>query len=438
MLDKFLRKVENRDFEACVVGLGYVGLPLLMRLAEVGVRTCGFDVDEKKVRSLREGISYIRHIPSERIVGAIETGLVRFSSQASVLSQVDAVLICVPTPLKEDHTPEMRFVESTAEMVAAHLREGQLIVLESTTYPGTTREVLKPRLERAGLVADEDFFLAYCPEREDPGNPRHPIGRIPRVAGGIGPNSLKAAAALYRLIVPEVIEVSSCEAAEASKLLENVYRAVNIALVNELKIIFEPMGIDVWEVIRASSTKPFGFQPFYPGPGWGGHCIPVDPFYLSWRARQVGEEARFIEDAGMVNTRMPQYVVKRTQEALSRGGKSLTGAKVLVLGLAYKKNVDDDRESPVYEIIDLLISGGAEVSCHDPYLKGVKPGRRHPDLVVPSVGLTAQALAAQDAVIIVTDHDCFDRGLIAEYASLVVDTRNFMDGVPMKGRLVKA
>lgn len=438
MLDEFLRKTEDGSLRAGVIGLGYVGLPLLMRLVERGINCCGFDIDEGKILSLTEGRSYIRHVDSERLKTARRSGLVRFTSEYGELAEVDAMMICVPTPLKGDRTPELKFVEATAEAVAERLRPGRLVALESTTYPGTTREVVLPRLEKSGLKVEEDFFLAYCPEREDPGNIEHPIARIPRVTGGIGPASLKAAAALYRMFVPEVMEVSSPEAAEASKLLENVYRAVNIALVNEFKIVLDSMGIDVWEVIRAAATKPFGFHPFYPGPGWGGHCIPVDPFYLSWRARTMGMEARFIEDAGWVNEMMPRFVVEKTARALEEEGRTLRGSRVLVLGLAYKKNVDDDRMSPAYEIMELLQERGAEVVFHDPFITRMRHPRAHPDIQAEWVELSPDTLEKAGAVIIVTDHDALDRRMLAGHARLIVDTRNFMDGMEVAGRLVKA
>ncbi|MBN1807952.1 MAG: nucleotide sugar dehydrogenase [Planctomycetes bacterium] len=440
LYDTFMKRLESGDLSVGVIGLGYVGLPLALTFSSRGLHVLGFDIDPSKIDCLNRGSSYIRHISSSAVSERLESGLVAFTADFDRLSEPDALLICVPTPLKDDRTPDLSFVENTARDIAGRLRNGQLVVLESTTYPGTTSEVLLPILAASGLAVERDFFLAYSPEREDPGNPDFATGNIPKVVGAVGPRSLELASALYSKIVPSVVQVSSAEVAEAAKLLENIYRAVNIALVNEMKIILDAMGIDVHEVIRAASTKPFGFQPFHPGPGWGGHCIPVDPFYLAWKARMLGREARFIEDAGWVNVLMPKFVIEKLAAALERDGKTVSGSRILVLGLAYKKNVDDTRESPAYEIIRLLLDRGAAVSFHDPNIHEMPPRRRFRDMHVPSVPLTPQTLSAADCVLIVTDHDGMDRSLIGANARLIVDTRNFMDGVPLAPgtRLVKA
>jgi UDP-N-acetyl-D-glucosamine dehydrogenase len=440
LYDKLLQRIDKNTALIGVIGLGYVGLPLCLTFASRGLRILGFDIDTKKVDALNSGSSYIGHIPAADIKKSLSDGRAVFTDDFTRLREPDAIIICVPTPLHEDRTPDLSFVINTTKTIAQHLHKGQLVVLESTTYPGTTREVMLPILENSGLKVESDFFLAFSPEREDPGNPKHRTASMPKVVGGIGEKSLRVASALYGKIVPQVVEVSSCEVAEAAKILENVYRAVNIALVNEMKIILDRMGIDIHEVIRAAATKPFGFQPFYPGPGWGGHCIPLDPFYLSWKARVLGFESRFIEDAGWINIRMPHYVVEKLSLALEEKGQTLKGSKILVLGLAYKKNVDDDRESPAYEVIELLLERGAAVSYHDPYIPQYHKPRRHPHLEVPSVPLTADTLRSADAVIIITDHDVLDKDLIAKHSRLIIDTRNFLGGVKLGPgvRLVKA
>jgi len=440
LYERLRERIENRTVLTAVIGLGYVGLPLSMTFAGRGLRVIGFDVDPGKVTALSENRSYIAHVPHEELAELRGSGRVDFTTDFRRLKDADAVLMCVPTPLKPDRTPDLSFVENTTAAVAEHLRPGQLVVLESTTYPGTTREVVLPILRKSGLNPEADFFLAYSPEREDPGNRTFRTADIPRVVGAIGPRSLELAAALYSHIVPSVVKVSSPETAEAAKLLENIYRAVNIALVNEMKIILDKMNVDVHEVISAASTKPFGFQPFHPGPGWGGHCIPIDPFYLSWKARILGVEARFIEDAGWVNVQMPHFVISKAERALAETGKTLFGSAVLLIGLAYKKNVDDDRESPAYEIMELLHERGAKVSFHDPYIPAMRRTRRHPSLAAPSIALTADVLRSADCVVIVTDHDMLDKQLIASNARLIVDTRNFLADVKLgpHTRLVKA
>ncbi len=407
-----------------VVGLGYVGLPLIRAFVAAGYRTIGFDVDQAKVDMLAKGKSPIEHIASDWIGECVKKGAFEPTADMSRLSEPDAILICVPTPLSDSRDPDLIYVEQTAEKIAAVLRRGQLVILESTTYPGTTADVLLPILAEGGLKVGEDFFLAYSPEREDPGNPTFSAEKIPKVVGGIEPNSGRLAAQLYGQAVVEVVPVSSCEVAEAAKIVENTYRSVNIAMVNELKVMFDRIGIDVWEVIDAAKTKPFGFQAFYPGPGLGGHCIPIDPFYLSWVARKHGLTTRFIELAGEINTSMPIYVVRRVQEALNDHSKAVRGSKVCVLGVAYKKDVDDARESPSFELIHLLRTRGAEVSYNDPHIPEVPHTRRWGGSDLASQELTPEFLASQDCVLIATDHSAYDYDFIVKHAPLVVDTRN--------------
>ncbi len=430
--------IERRTARVGIIGMGYVGLPLMRTFCAAGFSCLGFDIDESKVEKLNAGRSYIKHIPSSLIKRVVSEGRFRASADPKSLRECNSILICVPTPLTKTRDPDMSFVENTAHLVADHLQRGQLIVLESTTYPGTTRELVKPILESSGLRVGTDFFLAYSPEREDPGRTDHTTETIPKVVGGHEPRSLKIAAALYGAAVRRAVPVSSCEVAEAAKILENVYRCVNIALINELKLLFDKMGIDVWEVVKAASTKPFGFQPFYPGPGLGGHCIPIDPFYLTWKARQYGMNARFIELAGEINTAMPQHVVHRLTEALNEKKKSIKGAKVLVLGLAYKKDVDDIRESPSVELIELLQARGAIVDYNDPHVPRTPRQRGH-NLGMTSKKLTAAALKSYDCVLIATDHTAYDYGWIVRHARLVVDTRNAAGNVKSpRGKVVKA
>ena len=407
-----------------VVGLGYVGLPLVRTITRKGMRVVGFDIDETKVGRLNRNDSYIRSVPSSTIRKLRRQGKFSATSDFGRIPEVDAILICVPTPLEPSGRPDLRFVRETAKTVGRNLRKGQLVVLESTTYPGTTREIMLPAMERRNRRCGRDFFLAYSPEREDPGNKKFPMEKIPKIVGALDAKSLRAAAALYRRFVPQVVEVSSAETAESAKLLENIYRCVNIALVNELKMCFQRMDIDVWEVIRAAATKPFGFQAFFPGPGMGGHCIPQDPFYLSWKARQFDFATRFIDLAGELNLQMPRYVVARLTEALRARGRKLRGAKILILGLAYKRDVDDPRESPAFQILSLLRARGARSSYHDPHIPKFPSMRHWRKLRVPSVKPTARTLAAQDAVVIVTDHTAIDYGRVVKHAKLVVDTRN--------------
>ncbi len=420
---ELMAKIERRQARVGVVGLGYVGLPLALTFGEAGFATLGVDVDARKIESLGRGESYLKTIESKRLLSANETRRFEFSSDLAHLAQADAILICVPTPLTEEREPDMRFIVSSSEAVARVLRPGQLVVLESSTWPGTTREVVKPILERTGLTAGVDFYLAFSPEREDPGNPSFETRTIPKIVGGYTPQCLAHAQKLYESALERVVPVSSLEVAELAKLQENIFRSVNIALVNELKKLCHRMGLDVFEVIDAAATKPFGFLPFYPGPGLGGHCIPIDPFYLTWKARQFDFATRFIELAGEINTSMPYYVVHRTLEAMSRRGRALKGANVLVVGLAYKKNIDDVRESPSFRIIELLEEEGALVSYHDPYVPKTHRMRHH-DVKLTSLDLTPDLLETIDCAIICTDHDAIDYDLLVETLPLVVDTRN--------------
>ena len=419
-----LEKIQDKTALVGVVGLGYVGLPLIHAFIRGGLKCIGYDIDQKKIDSLQEGQSYIEHIPSAWIQQWQSEEKFEATAEMSRLSEADVVLICVPTPLSDSRDPDLSYVEGTTRWVSKALRKGQLVVLESTTYPGTTRDVMLPILEQSGLKVEEDFFLAYSPEREDPGNPDFSANSIPKVVGGYGEKSLELAKALYSNAVVQVVPVSSCEVAEACKILENTYRGVNIAMVNELKVLFQKLGIDVWEVINAAKTKPFGFQAFYPGPGLGGHCIPIDPFYLSWLARKNELSTRFIELAGEINTSMPLYVITRLAEALNEMGKPIRGSKIGVLGVAYKKDVDDPRESPSFKLMELLQERGAVLSYSDPHIP-VLPAMRHYDVPrLASEDLTPDYLASLDCALIATDHTSFDYGMIVKHAPLVVDTRN--------------
>jgi UDP-N-acetyl-D-glucosamine dehydrogenase len=420
---ELLSKIKQKRALVGILGMGYVGLPLARTFCGSGFRTLGFDVDDRKIKKLNSGQSYIKHIPSSTIKQMRADKLFEASSNPRILRGCDALLICVPTPLSKMRDPDMTYVERTCETVAGQLRSGHLVVLESTTYPGTTRELMKPILEGSGLKAGKDFFLAYSPEREDPGRKDYTTETITKVVGGYDARSLKVAAALYREAIAEVLPVNSCDVAEAAKILENVYRCVNIAMVNELKILFERMGIDVWEVIEAAKSKPFGYQAFYPGPGLGGHCIPIDPFYLTWKARQYGLNTRFIELAGEINTSMPEYVIDRVGRALNTIKKPINGSKILVLGLAYKKDIDDIRESPSIELIELLKEHGAQVDYNDPHIPTTHKQREH-DLRMKSVPLTPSRIKGYDCVLISTDHSIYDYEMIVKNAKLVVDTRN--------------
>jgi UDP-N-acetyl-D-glucosamine dehydrogenase len=438
MSKDLLKKLQTRKALIGVVGLGYVGLPLVREFTRGGAKVLGFDVDATKVAHLMAGRSYIEHIPSSMVQDMVRSRRFRATDDFDRLSEPDVILICVPTPLTKQREPDMTYIVNTAEAIAARLRKGQLVVLESTTYPGTTREVMLPILSRSGLKVGRDFFVAFSPEREDPGRTDYTTRTIPKVVGGYDRASLAAAVACYRIAVDTVVPVSSCEAAEATKILENTYRCINIALVNELKTLFDRMGIDVWEVIEAAATKPFGFTPFYPGPGLGGHCIPIDPFYLSWKARQYGLTTRFIELAGEVNVAMPRWVVAKLADALNARGQALKGAKVLVLGLAYKKDIDDMRESPSLELIELLKAKGAQVDYNDPHIPRAPRTREH-NLRMVSKRLSARMLAGYDAVLISTDHSSYDCQFIVDHAGLVVDTRNATAGVKRgRGKIVRA
>jgi UDP-N-acetyl-D-glucosamine dehydrogenase len=419
-------RIARREATVAVIGLGYVGLPLVKVFLARGFRVLGFDTDASKVAALKAGRSYIRHIPAAEVAAMNATGRFDATADMARLGEPDAILICVPTPLTRHREPDMTYVVATAEAIAARLRPGQLVVLESSTYPGTTEEVVKPILERGGLVSGRDFFLGYSPEREDPGNIDHGTSTIPKVVGADGAAALALTRALYDAVVVGTVPVSSAATAEAVKLTENIFRAVNIALVNELKQIYTPMGIDVWEVIAAAATKPFGFMPFWPGPGLGGHCIPIDPFYLTWKAREHEVATRFIELAGEINTAMPRYVVQRLADALNdRAGRGLKDASVLLVGLAYKKNVDDIRESPALKIIELLEERGAHVTFHDPYITAIPPTRAYGHLAGrKGVALTPATLKAADAVLVVTDHDAIDWKRVGRHARLIIDTRN--------------
>jgi UDP-N-acetyl-D-glucosamine dehydrogenase len=423
-----LNTIVGKTAKIGVLGLGYVGLPLACLFAERGFFVTGYDVDPTKVSQLLAGKSYIKHIGSKRVAPLVRSTHLTASADFASLAQMDVIIICVPTPLTRHREPDLQFIVKTGEAIARTLRPGQLVILESSTYPGTTRDVLKPLLEATGLRSGRDFHLAYSPEREDPGNVTFGTAAIPKVVGGDGKVALELAVRLYDQIVVKTVPVSSPETAETVKLTENIFRAVNIALVNELKVICTAMGIDVWEVIDAAKSKPFGFMPFYPGPGLGGHCIPIDPFYLTWKAREFGINTRFIELAGEINTAMPNFVIGRLVEALSnRAGKALKGAKILLVGVAYKKNVDDLRESPSLHIMEALEKLGARVSYHDPLISRITPTREYPDLTGRrSTAITSRSVAAADAVLIVTDHDAVDYALIAAKAKLIVDTRNTM------------
>jgi UDP-N-acetyl-D-glucosamine dehydrogenase len=416
-----IERIKTRTAIVGIIGLGYVGLPLALRFAQVGLRVIGFDIDDTKAVAINSGQSYFIHIPNSAVASAKSKGF-EATTDFSRAVEADALIICVPTPLNASREPDLSFVINTTESIVPYLRSGQLVSLESTTYPGTTEEELKPRLERRGFKVGQDVFLCFSPEREDPGNPNFSTQTIPKVCGGSTPSCLEVGLALYRQAIDNVVPVSSTQAAELTKLLENIHRAVNIGLVNEMKIIADRMGIDIYEVIRAAATKPFGFVPYFPGPGLGGHCIPIDPFYLTWKARQYGVHTRFIELAGEINSAMPHWVVGKVVDALNDRQKSVKGSRILVLGIAYKKNVDDMRESPSVELIELLTAKGAHVDYSDPHVPAFPKMRKHHfDLV--STPINAQSLASYDVVLIATNHDAFDYELIANNSNLIVDTR---------------
>lgn len=416
----------------CIVGLGYVGLPLAIQFARSGTKVVGLDVDQTKVDLINAGRSYIKHVAAEDVYRELKEQRLTASSDFSCVNGVDAVIICVPTPLNKNREPDISFIMETGRRIAPNLSRNSLVVLESTTYPGTTDEDLRSVLEEgSGMKAGVDFHLAFSPEREDPGNPHSVVATIPKVVGGLTPSCLKRAVELYSIAIKNVVPVSSCRVAEAAKLLENIFRSVNIALVNELKLVYNAMGIDIWEVIEAAKTKPFGFMSFYPGPGLGGHCIPIDPFYLTWKAREYGRNTRFIELAGEINTAMPEHVVRCVADALNEAGKAVKHSRVLVVGLAYKANVDDERESPSYVLMTLLRERGAEVEYYDPYVPVIKPTREHSSWVgKQSILWTEASVRDFDVVLIATAHACIDYGQLAKWAQRIVDTRNAMATCP--------
>jgi UDP-N-acetyl-D-glucosamine dehydrogenase len=430
MPDRFIKKVEGLEAKIGVVGLGYVGLPLVMEFCRAGFNVLGLDIDRKKIDSLKASETYIRHIPSEKIAEINASGKFDATTDFARSAECDAILICVPTPLTHHREPDMSYIVSTAETLAPYVQPGQLYCLESTTYPGTTREVLIPALEKGcGLKAGKDFLVAYSPEREDPNNKDFSTSSIPKVVGGIDELSLKSAQALYDKIICQTVPVSSTDTAEATKLMENIFRAVNIALANELKVIFNKMDIDVWEVINAAKTKPFGFMPFYPGPGLGGHCIPIDPFYLTWKAREFDSPTKFIELAGEINTHMPYHVVHQMLEIMSSNGIVMKDAKILIVGLAYKKNVDDPRESPSFKLWKLLEEKGARVSYHDPYCPQAPHMREYPQYEgIASVPI--EQASEFDVVLVSTAHDCIDYAKLVQDAKLIIDTRNAVPAAP--------
>lgn len=419
-----IEKIKSKKAKIGIIGLGYVGLPLVIRYCEEGFHVIGFDIDRHKVESLSSGKSYIKHIPSNTLKEIKDKGQFVPTTDYSRLREMDCIIICVPTPLRKNKEPDLSYVDNTSDKIAKFLRKGQLVSLESTTYPGTTREILLPKFEKKKLTVGKDFFLVFSPEREDPGNPKYHTKDIPKVVGGITQACTIAGSVLYEQIIDKVVTVSSPEVAEFTKLLENIFRSVNIALVNELKLLADKMGVDIWEIIEASSTKPFGFMPFYPGPGLGGHCIPIDPFYLSWKAKEFDFTTRFIELAGEINTSMPNYVVSRIVDALNRRGKCLNSARILILGIAYKKNTDDKRESPAIEIIDILREKGAKVDYNDPHIPSFSGLRHYPHLDMRSVDLSEKKLKGYDCAVIVTDHSQYDYKRIVAKSRIVIDTRN--------------
>jgi UDP-N-acetyl-D-glucosamine dehydrogenase len=424
-----------------VIGLGYVGLPLCLQFARSGVKVLGFDIDQAKIEAITSGRSYIRHIEGSAIQLERDSGRFNATTDFSRIREVNAVLICVPTPLNKNREPDISYIVETGKAIAPHLQKGTLVVLESTTYPGTTDGELSEVLEKgSGMKAGTDFHLAFSPEREDPANPNSKVALIPKVVGGLTPACLEKAVALYSRAIKTVVPVSSCRAAEATKLLENIFRGVNIALVNELKVVYSAMGIDIWEVVNAAKTKPFGFMAFYPGPGLGGHCIPIDPFYLTWKAREFGKATRFIELAGEINTAMPEYVVHRVTEALNDQKKAVNGSRILIVGLAYKPNVDDERESPSYTLMELLKGSGAEVAYYDPYVPVIRPTREHAHWTgTRSVTWDQKTVSSFDVALVATAHDCVNYAELGTWSPCIVDTRNAMASIKeVKARVYKA
>ena len=436
--NQLIQKIKKKESLIGIIGLGYVGLPLVVRFAEEGFKILGFDVDSQKVAQLKRGRSYLKAIPSSQISQLIRNGHFDVTDDFFRLNEPDCILICVPTPLSDKMEPDLQYIENTTEAIQKRLRKGQLVVLESTSYPGTTEELILPRLKSTGLIPGKDFFLGYSPEREDPGNKEFTTREIPKIVSGVTPSCKKVVTTLYQQIVLRVVPVSSPMVAELTKLLENIYRSVNIALVNELKMLADRMGIDIWEVIDAASTKPFGFSPFYPGPGMGGHCIPIDPYYLSWKAREFDFTTRFIHLAGEINVHVPYYVVNKIQDALNQRGKSLKGAKVLILGVAYKRDVDDARESPALFIMELLRKKGANLLYHDPYIP-VLPKFRKYHFKLKSIPLTESLLHRMDAVVVVTDHTTIDYSWVVRHSPLIIDTRNVTKHITQwNDKIVKA
>jgi len=430
-VDALLEKIRNRTYTIGIVGLGYVGLPLMWTFHEKQMPVLGFDIDSDKVDAIKAGRSYIKHLGEPMMQKLAASELCDATTDFNRIPEADAVLLCVPTPLDEHREPDMTYIEGTVRTIAPHLRRGQLVILESTTYPGTTEELIIPMLEQiSGLSADSDFYVAYSPEREDPGNANFNTSKIPKVVGGHGQDALTLACAMYDTAIVQTVPVSDTATAEAVKLTENIFRSVNIALVNELKVVYHAMGIDVHEVLDAADTKPFGFMKFTPGPGLGGHCIPIDPFYLTWKARQFEQNTRFIELAGEINTDMPRYVLRRTIEALNAHKKSVNGSRILLIGLAYKPDVDDDRESPTYKLMDLYTEMGAEVAYFDPFVPVIKPSREHGHWAgTPSVAWDKETVSGYDAVVIATNHTEVDYGVLAQWSDCIVDTRNAMNGL---------
>jgi UDP-N-acetyl-D-glucosamine dehydrogenase len=426
--DSLTQKIASRTARVGVIGLGYVGLPLASEFARAGFTTVGIDVDPRKIDAVNQGISYIPDVPTAEVARLVSSGKLRATTDAAILAELDTVNICVPTPLRKTKDPDMSFVVSAVEKVAAHLHPGMLIVLESTTYPGTTEELMRPMLEAKGLRAGVDFFLAFSPERVDPGNATYNTHNVPKVVGGVGPQSTTLACALYGAAIERTVPVSSPQAAEMVKLLENTFRMVNIGLVNEIALMCDRLRIDVWEVVRAAATKPFGFMPFYPGPGLGGHCIPIDPFYLSWKAKQTGFEPRFIELAGQVNAAMPHFVVEKVGDALNGHRKSINGSTILILGLAYKRDIDDIRESPSLDVMTLLHQKGASLKYADPHVPALSARGWHGGFDLKSEALTAEALAGADCVVVLTEHSSVDYEMVARSSPLIVDTRNAIPG----------
>jgi UDP-N-acetyl-D-glucosamine dehydrogenase len=438
VIDQFLKKIQEGQALIGIIGMGYVGLPLVLRFCEEGFRVLGFDVDSKKVAQLKRGSSYLKSIPPSRISQFVRNGLLDVTVDFSHLAKPDCIIICVPTPLTEKMEPDLRYIEKTTEAIRDHLRKGQIIILESTSYPGTTEELILPQLESTGLKVGKDFFLAYSPEREDPGSKRFTTSQIPKVVSGVTSSCKKIATTLYEQVIQKVVPVSSPRVAELTKLLENIYRSVNIALVNELKMLSDRMGIDIWEVIEAASTKPFGYSPFYPGPGMGGHCIPIDPFYLSWKAREYDFTTKFIQLAGEINVSIPYYVVSKTVDALNERNKSIKAAKILILGVAYKRDVDDARESPALAIMNLFQKKGATILYHDPFIPSLPIFRKY-HFKLNSSPLTKPLLQRLDAVVVVTDHSQVDYAWVVRHAPLIIDTRNVTKNMKQwKRKIVKA